>query len=217
MLEADVSRHVRIDPGGYELLGLYWDGVYLDTCLPFGICHGSQIFQQLSDALLYVMRQKGYRIIDYMDDYIRVALPSIAFDALVDVMHQFGLTISKKKLVSPSTQIVCLGVLINSEKGTIQIPSEKLLNTVHQWKNRTYCSKRQLQSLLGLLLFLHGCVKPALIFINRMLMTLCQAHMMQRIELDQDFKRDLKWFEKFLHYTMVSHSINTKLWTLSWT
>ena len=71
------------------------------------------------------MRQKGYRIIDCIDDYIGVALPSIAsdtLDALVDIMSQFGLTISEKKLVSPSTQVVCLGVLIDSIKGTIQIP-----------------------------------------------------------------------------------------------
>ena len=36
-------------------------------------------------------------------------------------MGQFGLTISKRKMVSPSTQVVCLGVLIDSIKGTIQI------------------------------------------------------------------------------------------------
>ena len=74
------------------------------------------------------MSRKGYRIIDYIDDYIGVALPSVAsdaFDALVDVMRQFGLTISKKKLVSPSTQVVCLGVLIDSIEGTIQIPPPK--------------------------------------------------------------------------------------------
>ena len=150
------------------------------------------------------MRQKGHRIIDYIDDYIGVALPSVApdaFDALVDVVRQFGLTISEKKLVSPSTQVTCLGVLIDSIKGTIQIPPQKLkqiLDTVHQWRGRTHCSKRQLQSLLGLPLFVHKCVKPARIFLNRMLMTLRQAHVTQKIELSQDFKRDLKWFEKFL-------------------
>ena len=170
LYKVDVSRafrHVKIDPGDYDLLGLNWNGVYLDTCLPFGTRHGSQIFQRLSDAVRYVMRRKGYRIIDYIDDYIGVALPSVAsdaFDALVYVMSQFGLTISKKKLVSPSTKVVCLGVLIDSIEGTIQIPPEKLnqiLSTVRQWSSRTHCSKRQLQSLLGLLLFVHKCVKPA--------------------------------------------------------
>ena len=104
-------------------------------------------------------------------------------------------------MVRPSTQVVCLGVLIDSIKGTIQISPQKLkqiLDTVHQWSSRSYCSKRQLQSLLGLLLFVHKGIKPARIFLNRMLMMLRQAHVTQKIELNQDFKRDLKWFEKFL-------------------
>ena len=39
LYKVDVSRafrHVKIDPGDYDLLGLNWNGVYLDTCLPFG-------------------------------------------------------------------------------------------------------------------------------------------------------------------------------------
>ena len=102
--------------------------------------------------------------------------------------------------MSPSTQVICLWVLIDSIKGTIQIPPQKLkqiLDTVCQWRNRTHCSKRQLQFLLGLLLFVYKCIKPARIFLNRMLMTLRQAHVTQKIELNQDFKRDLIWFEKF--------------------
>ena len=82
-----------------------------------------------------------------------------------------------------STQVICLGVLIDSIKGTIQIPPQKLkqiLDTVRQWSSRSYCSKRQLQSLLGLLLFVHKCVKPAGIFLNRMLMMLRQAHVAQK-------------------------------------
>ena len=128
LYKVDVSRAFKIDPGGYDLLGLNWNGIYLDTCLPFGTRHGSQIFQRLSDGVRYVMRRKGYRIIDYIDDYIGVALPSVAsdaFDALVDVMRQFGLIISKHKWVSPSTQVVCLGVLIDSIEGTIQIAPPK--------------------------------------------------------------------------------------------
>ena len=41
-------------------------------------------------------------------------------------MKDLGLTISDKKLVPPSTQVVCLGVLIDTEKGTVSIPPEKL-------------------------------------------------------------------------------------------
>ena len=41
---SQVFRHVKIDPTDYDLLGLQWNGVYLDMCLPFRMRHGSQIF-----------------------------------------------------------------------------------------------------------------------------------------------------------------------------
>ena len=39
LYKIDVSkafRHVRIDPGDYDLLGLHWCDAYVDTCLPSG-------------------------------------------------------------------------------------------------------------------------------------------------------------------------------------
>ena len=73
LYKVDISRafrHVRIDSGDFDLLGLHWRDAYIDMCLPFGMRHGSQIFQRLSDAVRYVMRQKGFCIIDYIDDYV---------------------------------------------------------------------------------------------------------------------------------------------------
>ena len=45
---------------------------------------------------------------------------------LLDLMAKLGLSVSEKKLVMPSTQAVCLGILIDSQNGTISIPPEKL-------------------------------------------------------------------------------------------
>ena len=109
MYKVDVSRafrHVKIDPGDYDLLGLEWQGVYVDTCVPFGTRHGSQIFQRLSDAVRYMMRQKGFLMVDYIDDYVGMGVPSVAwasYSALTELMGELGLTISEKKLVAPST------------------------------------------------------------------------------------------------------------------
>ena len=199
-----VFRHVKIDPGNYDLLGLESQGTYVDTCVPFGTCHRSQIFQRLSDAVRYIMRQKGYAMIDYIDDYVGIGAPSVAwksYDALTHLMHELGLTISDKKLVPPATQVTCLGVLIDTVKGTIAIPPEKLeqINqAVTHWLSKDVASKRRLQSILGLLLYINKCVKPARIFLNRMLELLRDSHGCQKILLTSDFKRDLRWFAKFL-------------------
>ena len=122
-----VFRHVKIDPGNYNLLGLEWQGVYVDTCFSFRTCHGSQIFQHLSNAVRYMMRQKGFLMVDYIDDYIVIGVSSVmwaSYSALTGLMGELGLTISDKKLVAPSTQLTCLGVLIDTVKGMLSIPPD---------------------------------------------------------------------------------------------
>ena len=67
------------------------------------------------------------------------------------------------------------------------------------------CSKCQLQSLLGYLLYIHKCVRPARYFLNRMLQTLRSNYGQASIKLDAEFHRDLRWFERFLLlYNVVS-------------
>ena len=50
------------------------------------------------------MRQKGFCIIDYIDDYVGMGVPDVAhasFNVLFQLMGDLGLTISDKKLVPP--------------------------------------------------------------------------------------------------------------------
>ena len=68
-------------------------------------------------------------MLDYIDDYVGVGVPSVAhasYVALLDLMSHLGLTVSQKKLVAPAMQVTCLGILIDTVKGTVSIPQEKL-------------------------------------------------------------------------------------------
>ena len=217
----DISRafrHLKIDPLDYDLLGLRWDATFIDTCLPFGSRHGSQNFQCVSDAVRYVLRCHGYGVINYIDDFVGYGTPDVArrsFDCLRHVLERLGLTISEKKLVAPCTRAVCLGVLIDTENGTVSIPDDKLRqinDTVKEWQDRSSCSKRQLQSLLGQLLYIHKCVRPARTFLNRMLELLRQNYDAHTITLTQAFKRDLRWFSRFLqNYNGMSMYIHRRV------
>ena len=82
--------------------------------------------------------------------------------------------------------------MIDMVAGTISIPPEKLdaiNDAVCLWLDQDVASKGQLQSILGLLLYVHKCIKPAQVFLNRMLELLRSAHGHQRILLMPDFKR----------------------------
>ena len=154
-------------------------------------------------------------VINYIDDFLGYGMPDVArrsYDTLLDVMTQLGITVSEKKLVAPTTKAVCLGILIDMWEnhrieGTMAIPPEKLQdvkNMVKEWKGKRCCTKRQLQSLLGTLLYIHKCVKPARCFLNRMLETLRNANNQANIVLSDDFHRDLGWFDHFLpHYNGI--------------
>ena len=157
------------------------------------------------------MRRRGFCVIDYIDDYVGMGVPGIArasFASLFSLMKELGLTISDSKLVPPSTKVVCLGVLIDTEKGTVSIPPDKLRqvnDTVRHWMTKDTCTKRQLQSLLGLLLYVHKCVKPARAFLNRMLALLRAGHASQQIHLtpECDFVYHLPIPLGFMNWSIV--------------
>ena len=57
-------------------------------------------------------------VINYIDDFLGYGTP--------DIMTQLGMTVSKKKLVAPTTKAVCLDILIDTVEGTVANPPEKL-------------------------------------------------------------------------------------------
>ena len=207
IFKVDISRafrHVPIDPGDLDLLGLHWKNYFIDRSLPFGFKHGFAIFQRMSDAVRFIMTSEGHKIWNYIDDFLCVSLPSKinhSYARLQSLLQELGLTVSSKKLVPPSTQVVCLGILVDTETLTISIPPEKLQSIKHmcsQWTVKNFCTKKELQSLLGSLLYVTKCIKYSRFFLNRMLSLLRENYDNNRIILTESFKRDLQWFNTFL-------------------
>ena len=65
----------------------------------------------------------------YLDDLIGAASPARANDAfttLINLLQHFGLPINSKNVEAPSSQINCLGIIVNAKSGTLSIPAEKL-------------------------------------------------------------------------------------------
>ena len=132
IFKVDINRafhQVPIDPGDLDLLGLHWEDYFINRSLPFGFKHGSAIFQCISDSVCLIMTSKGHKIWNYIDDFLCVSLPSKinhSYGRLQSFLGELGLTVSNKKLVPPSTQVVCLGILVDNETLTVSIPPEKL-------------------------------------------------------------------------------------------
>ena len=67
-----------------------------------------------------------------------------------------------------------------------------------KWRRKTACTKRELQSLLGSLLFVSKCVRSSRFFLNRLLDVLRSMHDKHQVVLSQEAQRDINWFQKFL-------------------
>ena len=134
IFKVDISRafrHIRIDPGDIDLLGLqHRDKLYLDLSLPFGYRLGAFFFSKISDAVRYIMNKNGHNaLVNYIDDLIYCGLPSnigSSYQFLLDLLQELGLDISAKKLCPPSTKVICLGIMFDTVNRSISILDNKL-------------------------------------------------------------------------------------------
>ena len=87
-------------------------------------------------------------------------------------MSDTGMSEASDKASTPSTVMVFLGLEVNAVDITMRIPDEKLLeilSLLKQWYCMKGATKKQTQSLVGLLNFAAGCIKPGKIYFSRIL------------------------------------------------
>ena len=176
---------------------------YLDISVPMGMKTGSALCQRTTDVLRHIMMSQGVQTFNYIDDIICIHKRRNAdteFKTFYSLFKFLGIPINPKKVVKPSRSLTCMGINMDLDKKKQPfIPQEKLLEILDLCRlyiHKKSISKKQLQSLLGKLLFVHGCVAPAHIFVNRLLNNFrnCQGH----IKINMEMKQDLNWFIQFL-------------------
>ena len=227
MLKVDISRafcQLKVDPGDIDLLGLKQDVYFIVQSVPFGYRHGSIFFEKVTNSIRYIMRKHGFNnLFNYVDHLIYCDLPSKFYEAyqfLLQLLPKLGLEINKKKLIPPTTSMICLGILVDSQAQTMSVPPEKLTcitDMCHEWQNKKVCSKRQLQSLLGSLLFISKCVRPARVFLNRMLEFLRLMGRKKWLPLHPHFSEILTGSAHFCSSLMVSFTMTLDPFRLSYT
>ena len=176
---------------------------YADIYCPFGHRSGSMACTRLTDFFRYIMRQQGFTIYNYIDDLVGTGPLSTvdkAYKDLLELLDNLRFPISGSKLEPPNTKCTCLGVIVDTETATLSVPEGKLSEVIDKCRNamnKVSISKQQLQSIIGSLMFVAKCVKPTRYFVNRLLNTLREAKD-KTIKVNEDMKRDLKWFITFL-------------------
>ena len=172
-------RNLRTDPRDFTVLGLYWKGKrYVDVSVPFGIKSGASACQMVTDCVTHLMASQGHWTCTYLDDVMGVSNPSTAdnaFTSLKNLIQTLGLPINSDKVVAPTHEMTCLGINIGARTRTLTIPESKVQQVqrlCNQWASKAYATCRSLQKLLGHLIYLHRCVTPSRLFVNRILQVL---------------------------------------------
>ena len=141
------------------------DLIYIDSTLPMGMISSCYIVQKVFSMIPYIMKQRGYSSVNYIDDLGGVDTPDNAlpaFEELGKILSEIGILESVNKASPPSTKMTFLGIQLDSVSQTLNIDEERMLQikiTVHSWLNKTKASLHDLQSLVGMLSFAATCVQ----------------------------------------------------------
>ena len=134
--------------------------VYIGQVLPFGLWSAPQIFSAIADALLWIMQQKGVSwAIHYIDDFLTIGPPDSSeclknMLTIQETCALAGLPVEPTKSVGPATSLVFLGIELDSTRGILRVPEDKLLKvkeTLIKWRGFKAYRKRDLLSLIGVL------------------------------------------------------------------
>ncbi len=200
-------RMVPVHPDDQPLLGMSWKGkVYFDKALPFGLRSAPKIFSAVADAMQWILEQRKVDMLHYLDDFM-VFSPSErgcgeALSTALLGCRELGVPIAAHKTEGPATAITFLGIELDTVDMMLRLPRAKvarLRREIDRWLRRRCCTKRDLQSLIGLLQHASCVVRPGRTFLRRLISLLSVAKKPHhRIRLNRGFRSDLSWWATFL-------------------
>ncbi|KAM4019336.1 uncharacterized protein ACNLHF_000032 [Anomaloglossus baeobatrachus] len=227
MAKSDIESAFRllpVHPDCYHLLGLSVDGFYYyDTCLPMGCSISCHYFELFSSFLEWVLRfETGIRsVIHYLDDFLFVGprdsqACSTLLDSFRSLMSVFGVPLSADKTIGPVTSLSFLGIEIDSVGMFFRLPQEKvakLLELIQGFCSVRSVTLRQMQSLLGLLVFACRVMPMGRIFSRRLSLSTKGIRLPHhRIRITPPLRLDLMVWREFL----LSYNCQTYFQTPEW-
>ena len=204
-------RSVKIHPADYQYAGLQWTypgaeaPTYMyDTRLMFGARLSASTFNRLTQAVVRIMQARGWEpnIIVYCDDFFITHQDKEKcrqiMNELMSVLRALGFAINYKKVIGPSTEIIFLGVEINSTAHTLGLPQGKLqslISEAHTAQKKKSLSKHELQSLCGKLSWAAQVIYGGRTHLRRLIdATNGLKRASHRTRITQEIRLDIQWW-----------------------
>ena len=212
MVKADITdayMHCMIRPEERHLLGFAWDTgekteFWQYAVLPFGMSSSPKLFNDYADALNYIMIKNGASrdTVHYLDDFWSVSASKEEAEAslklIMDIIRNSGMEIQASKTVEPTRVIEYLGIIIDTNVWQLRISAERLKEIKKDlivWKGKVKCTKRQLLSLIGKLMFCANVVRDGRKFIGRLIdLSKRVKHLHHNVKLNKQAQADINWW-----------------------
>ena len=126
-------RNVPVHPNDWELLGMHWNGLfYFDEFLPFGLRSAPHIFNQLSDAIEWIMSNNYSvdNILHILDDFFIAEAPPrrhcmTSLCKLFCLLADLNIPVAPRKTFPASTTLEFLDFRLDSDNMTASLPEDK--------------------------------------------------------------------------------------------
>lgn len=213
---SDAFKQLPIDPALWHLYGIRWQGnLFFYTRLVFGSRSSCKIFDTLSQAVVWIAKHRyGIRhILHLLDDFLVVdspeSIPERSMAVLCLIFNRLAIPLAKHKSVGPVHQLEYLGIILDSVKMEARLPLNKLERMVallRQFLHKRSCTKRDLLSLIGHLVFACRVVIPGRTFLSRLFSAAKKVRKLHhRVTVTQACKADAKmWLQLLSSWNGVS-------------
>lgn len=221
MSKTDIKSAFRllpIHPDGFNSLGFYFDGAYyFDKCLPMGYTLSCHYFESFSTFINWIIDKEISNVesLHYLDDFLFVGKSGSedclrALEKFLGLSDYLGIPLAQEKTVYPTTCIEFLGITINSNTMEFYLPDNKILRIKALLAKLLSAKKttlRELQSLLGLLVFTARVIPMGRAFSKRLYRATCGIKSpFAHIRITKPIKEDLKIWLQFVE-NFNGHSI----------
>ena len=106
-----------------------------------------------------------------------------------------------EKQDGPAEVLTFLGIEIDTVRQELRLPTnklERLLRMVDEWDSKKVCTRRELESFIGILQ--HACkvIRPGRSFLRRAISLISVAKQPHHhIRLNEEFRSEVKWWKAF--------------------
>ena len=161
------------------------------------------IAQRITNAIRYIHQKLQFYLLNYVDDFLGAETKDRiwqAFHHLKTLLEQLRVDTAPEKTVPPTTRIEFLGITLDAQQMTMEIPTEKIqeINTdLRGWLYKTTATRKELESIVGKLQFMGKCIKSGRVFVARLLNWMKKLPRKGQHRIPIEARKDLAWWARF--------------------